>query len=272
MSERKDMPFIVFNCSSLNESLQESELFGHERGAFTGAVAKKTGLFELADGGTLFLDEIGDIGASIQAKILRALQFGEVRRLGSEKVLEVNVRVITATNKNLAQEIKRGNFREDLFYRLNTVIIDTMPLRYRKDDIPVLANFFLDAIGGGQKPSFSKEALSALKEYSWPGNVRELENTVKRAAVLSEHPRIRIEDLPSTIQKTISSESAKGSPGMSLKEIERGHIERILMKCGWNKVQAGKLLGIDYSTLLRKIKRLAIHDPKKQSRKHGKTQ
>ena len=254
-SERNQRPFIPVDCASLVESLLESELFGHVRGAFTGALFTKKGLFEEAEGGTLFLDEVSNLSLSMQTKLLRFLQEHEIKRVGGSESLKVDVRVIAATNQPLEPMVRDGKFREDLFYRLNVVSITLPPLRERKEDIPLLANHFLNKFTGEYHKTISHispEAMEILTQYEWPGNVRELENTVERAAILSVHPIILPEDLP---QKVLSTQM-KGLPAsperlLSLKEVERSYVLRVLEATKGNKKKASEILGIDRTTLYR---------------------
>ncbi len=217
-SPRGDKAFIVINCSAYPATLLESELFGHEKGAFTGAIRQKTGRFEQADGGTVFLDEIGEIAPSAQIKLLRVLQSQKFERIGGEKTLAVNVRVLAATNKDLIQEVKKGSFREDLFYRLNVIPIQLPPLRKRRNDIPLLARYFLRRFAVEQNKEiqdFSSEAMRLLLDYPWPGNVRELENSIEHTAVLAKRSTVEISDLPSANRNgapSVSSESPGDDP------------------------------------------------------------
>ena len=254
-SQRNHRPFIPVDCASLVETLLETELFGHVRGAFTGALSAKKGLFEEADGGTLFIDELSNLNLSLQTKLLRFLQDHEIKRVGGTENIKVDVRVIAATNQPLEPRIKKGIFREDLFYRLNVVSITLPPLRERKEDIPLLANHFLQKFSGEHHKAISHispEAMEILMRYDWPGNVRELENTIERAMILSPHPIILPEDLP---QKVLGSEPAWPSPysekPLSLKEVERRHILKVLQETGGNKKKAAEILGIDRTTLYR---------------------
>lgn len=248
-SRRKDQPYIAINCSAFTRDLLEGELFGHKAGAFTGAVKDKKGLIELADQGTLFLDEIGELNIDLQAKLLRVLEQGEFIKLGDVKTTKVDVRIVAATNRNLAEEVKRGHFREDLLYRLNTFTITLPPLRERKDDIPALATHFLDQFCRREgKPglAFSAEATHALQAYGWPGNIRELRNAVERAVILAEGV-ITPEDLPATVLQPQSED------GFSLASVEKNHIRKMLAHTGNNKTRAAQLLGIGVATLYRKI-------------------
>ncbi len=256
-STRKGKPFVVINCSAYPSTLLESELFGHEKGAFTGAIRQKLGRFEQADGGTVFLDEIGEIAPSAQIKLLRVLQTQKFERLGGEKTLSVSVRVISATNKDLLQEVKNGRFREDLFYRLNVIPINLPVLSNRRNDITLLANHFFRQFAkeqGKEIKGFSSGAMRCLLDYSWPGNVRELENTIEHAVVLSKNNRIEVSDLPSAIHNPISSH---GSP-VTIVENEKTLLKEVLEECGWNKKLAAQRLGISRSTLYGKLKKHQI--------------
>ena len=224
LSPRKNNPLVIVNCSALSESLLESELFGHEKGAFTGAAARKRGRFELANGGTIFLDEIGEINQSIQVKILRVLQDKRFERVGGEETLEVDVRVIAATNRDLEEEIKKGNFREDLFYRLNVVHIHVPPLRDRKDDIPLLINEFMQEFAkenGKDIKNIDNHARAALYKYSWPGNIRQLKNCMESAVVMCSSDTITLNDLPPTIKSESSANSMQIPFGVTLEEAEK---------------------------------------------------
>jgi DNA-binding NtrC family response regulator len=245
-SPRANGPFIKLHCAALAESLLESELFGHEKGAFTGAMARKDGRFSLADGGTLFLDEIGEISPTIQVKLLRFLQEREFERVGGTQTLRVDVRVIAATNKDLAAEVKAGRFREDLFYRLNVVSLHMPALRERKTDIPVLAKFFLDryAKQNGKQLSFSAATMELFQAYDWPGNVRELENAIERAAVLAKGPRIEDADLPPNIRPFARTSDVPPIPGSTMAEIERYSIVKTLEACGGSTSKAARTLRI----------------------------
>lgn len=254
-SSRSAKPFLAVNCGALPESLLESELFGHTKGAFTGAVADKKGLFRSADGGTLFLDEIGEMPMPLQVRLLRALQEHEVTPVGSSTPQKFDARIVAATNRDLESEVEAGTFREDLFYRLNVIEISLPPLRERSDDIPALIKHFVSKSAGSQntvpKP-ITDNAMSAMRSYSWPGNVREMENCIERAFILSSD-EIDLESLPAKVR------SAVGSPAItdatSLESVERRHILETLSSTNEDKVAAAKLLGIDLSTLYRKLKR-----------------
>ncbi len=254
-SARRDGPFLVINCSAFPEPLLESELFGHEKGAFTGAAAAKPGLFEVAEGGTLLLDEVGETSAAMQAKLLQVLDTRELRRVGGTRVHRVDVRIVAATNKDLAQEVRAARFREDLYYRLNVVSLAIPPLRERREDIPLLIEHFLKQFGTEYaRKSLSPAALQLLTEYAWPGNVRELANTVERLLILAPGEVIGPEDLPANIRQP---GGPVGGP-RSLAEMERLHLMRVLKETGGKKMQAARLLGIDIKTLNQKIRRYNI--------------
>ncbi len=260
-SHRRSNPFVTVDCGSLVESLFESELFGHVKGSFTGAVATKHGRFELANGGTLFFDEIGNIGRGIQAKLLRAIQEREITKVGSSQVIKVDVRIITATNKDLLKEIEEGNFREDLFYRLSVVPINLPPLRDRREDIPLLANHFLSKYSRKLKKEvrgISDEAMQALIHYDWPGNIRELENAIERAVVLTQAKLIEPSDLYYYGLTANSSGRADAGTKERLCDIEKEHIAKILKRCAGHRGNAARLLGIDRKTLRAKIKKYGI--------------
>jgi DNA-binding NtrC family response regulator len=256
-SKRKDTPFIALNCASLSESLIESEIFGHEKGAFTSAYQLKHGLVEVADTGTLFLDEIGEMPIGLQAKLLRFLDSGEFRRVGGNKALTVDVRLIAATNKDLAAMIKRGTFREDLYYRLNVINITLPPLRERKEDIAALARHFLQQYAKKLDKSITdltSDALELLAGYHWPGNVRELENVVERAVILCESDLLGAEDLSVPTPAVI----AELGTNPSLEEMEKSYILRVLKEANGNQSKASQLLGIDRKTLYLKLKKYGI--------------
>jgi DNA-binding NtrC family response regulator len=257
-SARKETPFIALNCATLSENLIESEIFGHEKGAFTSAYQMKHGLVEVADKGTLFLDEIGEMPVGLQAKLLRFLDAGEFRRVGGNKTLNADVRMIAATNKDLLAMIKAGTFREDLYYRLNVVNITIPPLRERKEDVNDLARYFLTKYAKKlAKPltEFTAEALDLLSAYRWPGNVRELENVIERAVIVCESGTIGAEDI------SISSYSVTGdiSVNPSLEEMEKNYILRVLNETAGNQSKASQLLGIDRKTLYLKLKKYGIN-------------
>ncbi|MEO7329164.1 MAG: sigma-54 dependent transcriptional regulator, partial [Minicystis sp.] len=240
-------PLVAVNCAALPEQLLESELFGHEKGAFTGADKQRIGRFEQADGGTLFLDEVGDMSPNTQAKILRVLQEQEFERLGGTRTLRVDVRVITATNRNLPQMVAQGLFREDLYYRLNVVTLEIPPMRERLSDIPELALFFLKRYAqenGKRIDGFSDDALRALSVYGWPGNVRELENAIERAVVLCETTRIEARHLPAGIHAQASPDTTPPIPGTTIYDLERYAILRTLEACKGSTSKAATILGI----------------------------
>ena len=261
-SFRKNMPFIVINCSAYPSTLLESELFGHEKGTFTGAVRRKPGRFEQADGGTVFLDEIGEINASAQIKLLRVLQSQQFERLGGEQKLTVDIRILAATNKNLLDEVKNGIFREDLFYRLNVIPINLPPLRERRNDIPLLSQYFLDRFSKDQNRkirAFSSEAMRLLLDYSWPGNVRELENTIEHAVVLAKEDMIQVSDIPKGLRDKSISAAVKSN--QTILENEKKLLQDVLGDCGWNKKEAARRLGISRSALYGKLRRYKIVNP-----------
>jgi two-component system, NtrC family, response regulator AtoC len=266
---RREKPFIAVNCSAIPETLLESELFGHVRGAFTGAITDKPGKFEAANHGTIFLDEIGTLPLHLQAKLLRVLQEHEVERVGSNKTIKLHVRVISATNSDLEEMVKRGEFREDLYYRLNVIPLHLPPLRERQQDIMYLISFFLEKqcrLMGRTPCSISKQALEALEQYSWPGNVRELENMIERMIVLTDANVLTLEDVPDKIVNEKNSGEALGFklPGMGIdlvetvSRIEQSFILQAVASAGGIKAQAAKLLGINRTTLVEKMKRLKM--------------
>jgi len=269
-SPRSRRPFLAVNCSALTETLLESELFGHAKGAFTGAVASRRGVFEEAHGGTLFLDEIGDVPPTTQVRLLRALQEGEVKPVGANEIRRVDVRVVAATNVDLARAVADGRFREDLFYRLNVVSVELPPLRDRRDDIPLLAMHFLSRLAGRrgiQTPSLSPEALERLCEHSWPGNVRELENAVERALVVSRGGPVGVEHLPPSLSRG-SDAGARRSPDLDrpftdarrevLARFERDYLVDVLRRAKGNVAEAARLAGVDRSNLRRLLVRHRI--------------
>ncbi|MCP4115785.1 MAG: sigma-54-dependent Fis family transcriptional regulator [Desulfobacteraceae bacterium] len=262
-SDRAQTPYLPVNCAALNENLLASELFGHSKGAFTGAVSDKQGLFEAADGGTVFLDEIGDIGIGLQQTFLRALESGEIQPVGSFERKKVAVRIIAATHKDLEVMVADGTFRKDLYYRLNVVMIDLPPLRERKGDIGLLAHHFLRQYTAENKKNIeriSKDALALLEGYEWPGNVRELENIIERATLFEQSCEVTIDSLPTTLRYPSDSPDIKewGQGIETLEQLSRNHIEKVLDLTAGNKTQAAKLLGIDRSTLWRTMNRLDI--------------
>jgi transcriptional regulator with GAF, ATPase, and Fis domain len=262
-SPRQMKPFVVINCSAYPATLLESELFGHEKGAFTGAIRQKSGRFEQAHGGTVFLDEIGEIALSAQIKLLRVLQTQKFERLGGEKTLAVSVRILAATNKDLLEQVKKGHFREDLYYRLNVIPIYLPPLYQRRNDIPLLAGHFLQIFAAEQKKKiegFRPEAMRFLLDYPWPGNVRELENTIEHAVVLAKSARIEASDLPAVIRNG-SSSSERVAKLPTMVEHETRLLQDALEECGWNKKQAAEQLGISRSTLYDKLRKYQITKP-----------
>ncbi|HAU8266655.1 TPA: sigma-54-dependent response regulator transcription factor ZraR [Kluyvera intermedia] len=258
-SGRSHRPLITLNCAALNESLLESELFGHEKGAFTGADKRREGRFVEADGGTLFLDEIGDISPLMQVRLLRAIQEREVQRVGSNQTLSVDVRLIAATHRQLAEEVSAGRFRQDLYYRLNVVTIDMPPLRQRREDIPPLARYFLQRYAERNRKTvlgFTPQAMDMLIHYEWPGNIRELENAVERAVVLLTGEYISERELPLAIVGTpVSGRPLDGNLIQPLVEVEKEVILAALEKTGGNKTEAARQLGITRKTLLAKLSR-----------------
>jgi DNA-binding NtrC family response regulator/HAMP domain-containing protein len=262
-SPRKDKPFVVIDCSAYPATLLESELFGHEKGAFTGAVRQKSGRFEQANGGSVFLDEIGEIPLSAQIKLLRVLQTQRFERLGGEKTLTVDVRIIAATNRNLLEEVKEGQFREDLYYRLNVIPLQLPPLAKRRNDVPLLAEHFLRRFALAHRKtieSFSPETMRVLLDHPWPGNVRELENTIEHAVVLSKGPRIETSHLPAPL-RTASSSPPPADRSSTIVQHERKLLLETMEACGWNKKRAAHRLGISRSTLYEKLRKYEIKPP-----------
>ena len=264
VSHRNGKPFVVINCSAYPKTLLESELFGHEKGAFTGALRRKKGRFELADGGTVFLDEIGEISASAQIKLLRVLQSHKFERVGGEDSIGVNVRILAATNKDLLKEVNAGRFREDLYYRLNVIPINLPPLRERANDIPLLARFFVDQFSKEQgKPveKISSEAMRRLLGYLWPGNVRELENSIEHGVVLAKNSQIEVSDLPASVIEDAIEELDVAKQKQTIIENEALLVREVLESCDWNKTTAASRLGISRSTLYEKLKKYQIRKP-----------
>jgi len=260
-SPRARSPFVRLHCAALSESLLESELFGHERGAFTGAVGRREGRFKQADGGTLFLDEIGEISPAVQVKLLRFLQEKTFERVGGNETLKVDVRVIAATNRDLLAEIKKGTFREDLFYRLNVVTVELPPLRERRGDIPALASFFLRryaAENGKTIETFADDALATLLEYRWPGNVRELENVIERAVVLCEGSKIEKRHLPPSVVPAEERDGVPAIPGSTIAELERYAILKTLEACGGSTSKAATVLGVSPRKIQYKLHEYAV--------------
>ena len=254
-----DKPLVVINCAALPETLLESELFGHEKGAFTGAVSSKPGLFEVADGGTLFIDEFGELAGPLQAKMLRVLEDGSLRRVGSVKERRVDVRIIAATNRDMDVEVSEGRFREDLFYRINVLTIRLPPLRERHGDIPLLVEHF-----AGPEWTMEDDVIPLFERYSWPGNVRQLENAIKRAQILAEDETIRVSNLPPEIVQGAKTAAAP-PPGTKcdLDTLNKLHIEETYRRHGGNKARTARALGIGRRTLYRLIEKFKIEEPKK---------
>ena len=263
-SPRKNKTFTAVNCGALTETLLETELFGHVKGAFTGATSDKRGLFEEADDGTLFLDEIGDISGSLQVKLLRAIQEGEVRRIGSNETRKVDVRIVSATHRDLESMVRTGKFREDLFYRLKVIAIEIPPLRERKEDMPELIDHFLTRFSARAKKKIShvdNEAMRGLKQYRWPGNIRELEHAVEHAVAMAQGEILFPENFPQEVFRPVPAdlaESAASTEGLGLDELEKRHIIQTLKEMGYNKSKTAEKLGIDRATLYRKASRYGI--------------
>ena len=268
-SSRAQKPFVAINCGALQESLLESELFGHEKGSFTGAYTRKLGLAEMATGGTLFLDEFAELTASMQTKLLRFLQEGEMFRVGGKEPVKVDVRVICATNKDLEKEVQTGKFREDLYYRINTLMVRVPALRERREDIPLLVNYFLSTgshayLNRGR--TVDADAMRALSNYSWPGNIRELQNLCERLQILSEGHTIMLSDLPEHVQKPeAQKDGTEYNPKVTLSELEKRYVLAALIHHQGNKTQAAQALGITIKTLYNKLheygefERFAVH-------------
>jgi DNA-binding NtrC family response regulator len=254
-SDRSEKPMVVINCAALPETLLESELFGHEKGAFTGAVSAKQGLFEVADGGTLFIDEIGEMPGALQAKLLRVLEDGSMRRIGSIKERRVDVRLLAATNRNLSDQVRTGRFREDLYYRINVMSLELPPLRERTGDIPLLLDHFI-----GPDWELEEEARSALVNYDWPGNIRELINAVERAKILADGNRLRFSDFPreAVEHHTVELLDAHAQSD-DLAAIERAKVVEVLRRESGNKTRAARALGIDRRKLYRLVEKYSIH-------------
>jgi transcriptional regulator with PAS, ATPase and Fis domain len=258
-SSRASQPFVSVNCAALTETLLESELFGHVRGAFTGAVRDKAGLFEVAGGGTLFLDEIGEVAPTVQAKLLRALQEREIRRVGAERSIRIQARVIAATNRDLRAAVAAGTFREDLYFRLGAFVITVPPLRDRREDIPALAHEFVRRASARVKKDVSAitpEAMTALMTYRWPGNVRELEHAIERAVIVSAGSSIKVRELPPEVSQ--KSRPKHSDDSLDLKAQERALIERALDRYRGNRKQAAEALKISTVTLWRKMKEYGL--------------
>lgn len=262
-SPRKDKPFVIIHCAALSESLLESELFGHEKGAYTGADSAQKGKFELANGGTVFLDEIGEINLSTQVKLLRVLQDKKFERVGGEKSIEVDIRIVAATNRNLEDEVKKGNFRDDLFYRLNVIRIEVPSLKERKDDIPLLMHSFLREFNLENEKnikSFDNRSKSAILKYNWPGNIRELRNCIESAVVMCSGEEIKIDDLPAKIRENSEAVSINIPVGVTMEEAEKIIIQENLAFCNGNKSKCAEILGIGRKTLHRKLEELNIEE------------
>jgi transcriptional regulator with PAS, ATPase and Fis domain len=258
-SPRRERPLVTVNCATLSEHLLESELFGHEKGAFTGADRAKPGLFEVAEGGTLFIDEVAEMSPALQAKLLRVLEGGHYRRVGDTRERRADVRIVAATNKPLEEAQKAGRFREDLYYRLNVVAVTLPPLRERRDDIPLLVEHFLTTrpVGRTSMMRVDPAALEVLVRYGWPGNVRELANVIERAQILAEGDTITVDDLPDNLVGATRAAAAPADPD-SLEGVERRHVEEVLRRAGGNKVRAAKALGVSRRTLYRLIDRYGL--------------
>lgn len=268
LSRRHDEPLVALNCAAVAETLAESELFGHEKGAFTGATSKKIGLIELADRGTLFLDEIGDLAGPLQAKLLRVLETKHFRRVGGVKEFPTDFRLVSATNRPLKKLVASEEFRSDLFYRINAIVLELTPLRERRGDLPLLVRHFLEEFRRGDTESWTVEpaALSLLEGYTWPGNVRELRNVIERAALLARGQTIGAADFGSLVaepskSKAESASGGSGLPALDLEKLERMAIEEALDRAGWHQGRASDLLGVSPRTLHRKIKRYGLRRP-----------
>src|SRR5512136_60969 len=264
-SPRKDKPFFAINCAAIPESLMESELFGHEKGSFTGAGSREIGLFEAADKGTVFLDEIGELSVAMQAKLLRAIQEKEIRRVGGKVNIPIDVRIISATNRDLEVEIKKGSFRDDLYYRLNVIRLNLPPLRERGSDIATLADFFVrkySSLTGNRMLGISKPALKILMNFSWPGNVRQLESIIERGVLMAESDYIQPEDLPAEVHEDASHSGQLPfdlpPEGISIEELERDIIIKAMDRAGWIIAKAAPLLGMSYKTLQYRLEKFGI--------------
>ena len=258
-SARADKPLVVINCAALPESLLESELFGHEKGSFTGAIATKQGLFEVADGGTLFIDEIGELAGSLQAKLLRVLEDGSMRRIGSLKERRVDVRLLAATNRDMEKDVAEGRFREDLYYRINVMSLELPPLRERQGDIPLLVQRFL-----GSEWTIEPEAMQILETYRWPGNIRQLMNAIERAQIMAENQCIRAQDLPREVVATVNARpkvDMRCGTGDHLVDIQRAHILEVLNRERGNKARAARALGVNRRSLYRLLDKYHIQLP-----------
>jgi DNA-binding NtrC family response regulator len=257
-SPRARQPFIVVDCTSLQESLLQSELFGHERGAFTGAVSRKHGLFEVADGGTMFLDEIGEVSLPLQTRVLRVLDTGTFRRVGGVRDVQVDVRIICATNRNLYQMVQKEQFRQDLYYRINVISFTLPPLRERPEDVAPLSRYFAERspVARSREIEFSRETLALLREYSWPGNVRELQNVIERALILADNDLVSVEDLPISLRQGLPVAHRLTADRPTLAELEKSYITLLLDEFDGHRARVAELLGISERTLYRKLKDL----------------
>lgn len=261
-SPRKDQRFVAINCGAIVGNLMESELFGHKKGAFTGAIRNKEGLFKIADRGTLFLDEVGEIPLNLQVKLLRAIEEGEILPVGATEPIKVDVRIIAATNRDLTEEVKKGNFREDLYYRLNVVEIKLPPLSERKEDIPLLVEHFVKKYSteiGRKVTGVDNKVMKILLNYEWKGGIRELENLIERAIILAEGPIITVDDLPPAFNQVKIEKNESLKLKDALTQFEKQHILKILNKTFWNKEETAKILGISLSSLYRKMEELGIN-------------
>ncbi len=261
-SSRRDGPFVPVNCAAIPAELLESELFGHVKGAFTGAVRDRKGKFEQANGGTLFLDEIGDLSPHLQPKLLRVLQEMEIEPVGADQIRKIDVRIVSASNRNLEEEIKTGDFREDLYYRLSVIPVNLPPLRERKQDIPVLVQHFLDLHSHGERLEMSREAMAKMMTYLWPGNVRELQNVVEQVIILRRGKTIEVQDLPQKVTETVVSRKSQvlnlPEGGFSLVELEKEAVLQALQRCNWNQTRAAAFLQVPRHTLVYRMEKYAI--------------
>jgi two-component system, NtrC family, response regulator AtoC len=263
LSQRESASLVDINCAAIAENLLESELFGHEKGAFTGALGRKMGLFELATGGTLFMDEIGELDTRLQGKLLRALEQGTFFRVGGTQKVDVNVRIIAATNKDLGKAVTEGSFRSDLYYRINTISISLPPLRERQVDIPLLAEHMLRQYGGTNPPRLTADAIDALQHYHWPGNVRELRNVIERAVLLANGGVVHSHDLPIGAAAPVQVHANGEADVVSLADLERRHIEHVLRQQNWHQGRTAAILGISSKTLYRKMREYGFMRPRR---------
>ncbi len=262
LSGRGSNALVDINCAAIAENLLESELFGHEKGAFTGALSRKIGLFEMAAGGTMFMDEIGELDPKLQGKLLRALELGTFFRVGGTQKVEVSVRIVAATNRDMVRAVNEGGFRSDLYYRINTIGITLPPLRERVVDIPLLVAHFLTQYGGSAPPKITEEAMEALQRYRWPGNIRELRNVIERAVLLANGGVIHAHDLPlQAVGPGSIGPNGRSASEVSLAELERRHIEAVLVQTNWHQGRAATVLGISSKTLYRKIREYGFKRP-----------